>query len=79
MFFSSNLSQPLWEVLTPLYPLQFPWRFLVLAAVSTAFLFGAPFLLLRERPRAAYGLMAAAIGAVLLSTCRTRTRRTTWP
>lgn len=66
VFFSSNLSEPLWEVLTPLYPLQFPWRFLVLAAVSTSFLFGAPFLLLRERPRAAYGLMALAIGAVLL-------------
>lgn len=66
LFFSSNLSQPLWEVLTPLYPIQFPWRFLELAAVSTAFLFGAPFLLLRERPRAAYGLMALAIGAVLL-------------
>ncbi len=66
LFFSSNLSQPLWEVLTPLYPLQFPWRFLELAAVSTAFLFGAPFLLLRARPRAAYGLMALVIGAVLL-------------
>jgi hypothetical protein len=64
----SPASACLWEGLSLLHPLQFPWRFLSLAAVSTAFLCGFPFLLraLQDR-RLANGLMFAIIVALFLT------------
>jgi hypothetical protein len=65
-FFSSTLSQFIWDRLPLLQVLQFPWRFLTLAAAGTALLCGFPFLLLaRARPRLADGVMAALMLAIL--------------
>jgi hypothetical protein len=68
VFFCSPASAWLWDGLSLLHPLQFPWRFLSLAAVSTALLCGFPFLLraLRDR-RLANGLMFATIAALFLT------------
>ena len=43
VFFASTLSQPLWDRMPLLQYLQFPWRFLTLAAFSSALLCGAVF------------------------------------
>ncbi len=65
-FFSSTLSQLIWDRLPLIQVLQFPWRFLTLAAAGTALLCGFPFLLLtRARPRLANGVMAALMLAIL--------------
>jgi hypothetical protein len=56
---------PLWEILTPLHPLQFPWRFLQLVAFGTSLLCGFPFLLLRGRPVAANALLAVSVGVLV--------------
>jgi hypothetical protein len=66
-FFASGESLFLWEQLPLLQYLEFPWRFLSLVAVSTAFLCGFPFLLLGpEKDRLAYWLMVGLIGALFL-------------
>ena len=46
VFFASTFSQPLWDRLPLLQYLQFPWRFLTLAAFSSALLCAAVFVLL---------------------------------
>ena len=66
-FFATNESLFLWEWLTFLPALQFPWRFLSLIAFGTAFLCGFPILLFRQNRKAATGLMVLLI-AVLLAT-----------
>lgn len=67
VFFTIEPSVFLWERLPVLHPLQFPWRFLSLVTVCTAFFFGVPFLFLpRGRSRLADALMVALIGAVFL-------------
>jgi hypothetical protein len=66
-FFASNASQFLWAQLPLLQYLQFPWRFLSLVAVSTAFLCGVPFLWLgAERERVARWLLVGMLGTVFL-------------
>ena len=66
-FFASHESLFLWERLPLLQYLEFPWRFLSLAAMSTALVCGFPFLLLApgER-RLANGLMGVLIVALFL-------------
>jgi 6-pyruvoyl-tetrahydropterin synthase related domain len=65
-FFSTNESAFAWERLPLLQYLEYPWRFLTLVAVSTAFLCGSPFLLLaRRQHRLANGLMAALLVGLL--------------
>ncbi len=66
-FFASRESSFLWERLPLLQYLEFPWRFLSLVAVSTAFICGAPFLFLAPgRGRLANGLVAVLIVALFL-------------
>jgi hypothetical protein len=66
-FFACGESLFLWERLPLLQYLEFPWRFLSLAAVSTAFLCGFPFLLLGPgRERLADGLMLVFVGGLFL-------------
>ncbi len=60
-FFSVGQSRVLWERLPVLHPMQFPWRFLSLVALSTAFLGGFPLLLVKHRRRLAVGLTAALL------------------
>lgn len=67
-FFASTLSQFLWDALPLLEYLEFPWRFLSLAAVGAALVCGSPFLLIgARRPRLANGLAAGLIAALLLT------------
>jgi hypothetical protein len=53
-------SRFLWELVPPLAWLQFPWRFLAIAAFGLAFAAGGIPFALRERPGAAAGFAAAA-------------------
>jgi hypothetical protein len=64
-FMTTGLSKPIWDIVPALHPLQFPFRFLQLVALSTAFLLGAPFTTLLGRPRVAAALAAVLIGALL--------------
>ncbi len=41
IFFMIKYSKPLWDALTPLWYVQFPWRFLLIASFVTAFLSGS--------------------------------------
>jgi hypothetical protein len=67
-FFCVYASQFLWERLSLLQYIEYPWRFLSLIAVATAFTCGFPFLLLAPRhARLADGLMAALILGLLVS------------
>jgi len=63
VFFSVGQSRFLWEWLPPLHPMQFPWRFLSVVALSTAFLSGFPLLLIRHHGRLALGLTAALVAS----------------
>jgi hypothetical protein len=66
-FLASTAAAFVWQWLPLLLYLEFPWRFLSLAALSTALLCGFPFLLLPpQRPRLASGLMVALIGGLFL-------------
>jgi hypothetical protein len=65
-FFSVYESEFVWDHLLLLQYLQFPWRFLALASVSTAFLCGAPLLLVSQRDRLADAVMAVLIAVVLV-------------
>jgi hypothetical protein len=68
VFLASRGAMFLWEWLPLLQYLEFPWRLLSLAALSTAFLCGVPFLVLPlERLRLANGLMLVLISALFLS------------
>jgi hypothetical protein len=67
VFFACAESLFVWERLPLLQYLEFPWRFLSLAAVSTAFLCGFPFLLLGPgRERLADGLMLVLVGGLFV-------------
>jgi hypothetical protein len=70
VFFMTDASLFVWERVSALPHLAFPWRFLSLAAPATALLCGAPFVLLRadtpERRRLANVLMLVAIAAVVI-------------
>jgi uncharacterized membrane protein len=66
VFLMTSPSLFVWERVGALHPLQFPWRFLQLVALATAFLLGAPFVLLRARPRAANALLVALVAGLLL-------------
>jgi hypothetical protein len=67
VFFSIYESQFLWDRLALLQYLEYPWRFLTLVALSTAFLCGSPLLLLAPgQYRLANGLAAVLIGGLLL-------------
>jgi hypothetical protein len=66
-FLASNISLFLWERVSLLQFLEFPWRFLSLVAVSTAFVCGFPFLLLGpEDRRLANGSMGVLICVLFL-------------
>lgn len=65
--FSTNLSAIVWDRVSLLNYLEFPWRFLSLAAVATAFLCGLPFLLIPpERRRLRAGLAAGVLVALFV-------------
>lgn len=64
---STGLSAAVWERVALLQYLEFPWRFLSLVAVATAFLCGLPLLLIpRERRWLRAGAAAALIAALCL-------------
>ncbi|HVX29854.1 MAG TPA: 6-pyruvoyl-tetrahydropterin synthase-related protein, partial [Nitrolancea sp.] len=63
---TTNLAWPIWKPLTLLHYLEFPWRFLTLAAFATAFVAGFPLLLLREQRRLASWVAAGLIGLLIL-------------
>jgi hypothetical protein len=66
-FFASPESLFLWERLALLQYLEFPWRFLSLIAVSTAFLCGFPFLLLGPgKERLADAFTVILVGGLFL-------------
>lgn len=46
-FMSTFFSKPIWDILTPLWYLQFPWRFLTFTSLFSAILAGAFIFLLR--------------------------------
>jgi len=59
-------SAPFWTLLPEIRYLQFPWRFLLLAALGCALLAGAPVALFtRERPRLAAVLATLCIGLIV--------------
>jgi uncharacterized membrane protein len=65
-FMSTWTARPIWDALPALQQLQFPFRFLQLVALATAFLVGFPLLLLRgRRPLVLYGSTLALIGGLL--------------
>lgn len=65
-FMTLDLSKPIWDAVYVLHPLQFPFRFLQLVALSTAFLSGVPVLLLaRAHRQAATAMTAGLIGGLL--------------
>ena len=67
-FFTTGASGFIWERLSILHLMQFPWRFLSLMAVSTAFVSGSLFLpSLRMDDRLAGGLMWAFIIALVVA------------
>lgn len=69
VFFMTKASLFIWDRVEALHPLQFPWRFLSFAALSTSLLCGVPFLFLRgdEGKRTiANWLMVALIAAIVL-------------
>ena len=66
-FFATDISLLLWERLTFLHHLEFPWRFLTLIAFSTALLCGFPNVLFREDHNGATGLMAFLVAALLIT------------
>lgn len=63
-FLTTDLSFPLWERLTILHNLQFPWRWLSLAMLALALVAGGPFLALRQ---ASPPIATAAVGAPLVA------------
>jgi hypothetical protein len=66
-FLSSRGAMFLWERLPLLQYLEFPWRFLSLVALCSAFLCGFPFLLLPpQRSRLATGVMLILIAGLFL-------------
>ena len=71
VFFASTLSQPIWALTPLLQYLQFPWRFLSLAAFSSALVCGAVFASVSE-VSARYGrripgaLLAATLAGLVL-------------
>jgi hypothetical protein len=66
-FMASNLSAFLWERISLLQLLQFPWRFLSLIAVTSALICGAPYILIREtEPWIGRILMGALVAGLLL-------------
>jgi len=62
IFFASSASLFLWEQLPLLQYLEFPWRFLSLVSISTAFVCGSLFSLLAPEERG----LANALAAVLI-------------
>ncbi len=62
-FLSTNLSTLVWNHLSLLRYLEYPWRFLSLVAFATAFVAGGVILLVRNRPRY---LNVVTVGAILL-------------
>jgi hypothetical protein len=67
IFMTLEPSLFIWDRVGALHPLQFPWRFLTIIAMTTAFFCGVPFLLLgEERAGVARWLMVAMIGAIFL-------------
>ena len=67
IFMTTSASAPIWDHVSLLRPMQFPWRFLSLVALTTSFACGAPFLFLRgDRERYAVPLMVVLIAAVFL-------------
>lgn len=65
-FFSIYESQLIWDRLSLLQYLEYPWRFLTLATVGAAFLCGFPFLFMATgRDRLANGLMVVMISGLV--------------
>ena len=63
---TTNLVWPIWDQISLLQYLEFPWRFLTLVAFASAFLAGFPLLLLREQRRLASCVAVALIGLLIL-------------
>ena len=63
---TTNLAWPIWDQISLLQYLEFPWRFLTLVAFATAFLAGFPLLVLKEKHRLASWTMVALIGLLIL-------------
>jgi hypothetical protein len=63
---TTGVSKPLWDLVPALHPLQFPFRFLQIVAVSTAFLLGSAFVLVGWRTRIGAAVMAGLVGALVL-------------
>lgn len=64
---STNTSAAVWERLSPLHYLQFPWRFLLLTALGCAVLAAAPTAIVARRyPGLAVMTAAACAGALVI-------------
>ena len=62
IFLMLEISKPLWEAISPMAFLQYPWRFLVFASFFSAFLAGAFIWFVSRSPKVSLG-----IAAILLS------------
>lgn len=65
-FLAHQRAGPIWEVITPLAWLQFPWRFLALTMVGTSFLAGAILILAQNLTKNFRILIAGAIIAAVI-------------
>ncbi len=63
---ATNLTWPIWDHISLLQYLEFPWRFLSLVAFATAFLAGFPLLLLKDQRRLASWVAVGLIGLLIL-------------
>jgi uncharacterized membrane protein len=48
LFFTLQISQPIWELIRPMAFLQYPWRFILMAVFFASFISGALFWIIEE-------------------------------
>lgn len=66
LFLTLYASQPIWEVLTPLQPFQFPWRFLVFVAFAGSYMSIYVFAYLHIHKYIAYAITIAVCFAAIV-------------
>jgi len=65
VFMTHEKSAVIWQTVSSLQWLQFPWRFLALTILTSSFLAGALFLVVRDKTVLSLMLFAALVGGVI--------------
>jgi hypothetical protein len=65
IFFTLQISQPIWELIRPMAFLQYPWRFLLTAVFFASFISGALFWVIEELVKK----RAVVIAVLILLSC----------